>query len=150
MGLKGLFIIWGMDLTISTFVLFLLCCSWQCCLLQRRNMPQTYWLRYLLYIFGWALCLCSLIKKKGLTKFLPGLLLQIYSCDVFWDERFMLSIHLHNAHTMYISMFYVMKLQWISISYFLHFWFIQVYGPSLFGNIQYRLIFISQSLDGLV
>lgn len=58
-----------MDLTISTFVLFLLCCSWEFCLLQRRNMHQTYWLWYLLYIFGWGSCLCSHIKKKGLAKY---------------------------------------------------------------------------------
>lgn len=59
-------------------------------------------------------------------------------------------IHLHNAHTMYIIMFYVMRLKWISISYLLHFWFIQVYRPSIFGNLQYRLVFISGCLDGFV
>lgn len=66
MGLKGHYIIWGMDLIILTSVSFSLCCSWEFCQLQGKSMSQTCWLWSHQCIFGWDLCLCSHTKKKGL------------------------------------------------------------------------------------
>lgn len=72
MGLKGHYIIWGMDLIILTSVSFSLCCSWEFCQLQGKSMSQTCWLWSHQCIFGWDLCLCSHTKKKGLIILLYG------------------------------------------------------------------------------
>lgn len=69
MELKDPCFILGMDLTTLISASFLLYFSWRFYLLRGRNMPRICSLWSLPCIFGWLLCHCRLIKKKGNSHF---------------------------------------------------------------------------------